>query len=128
MYMKGIGVQKDAKKSFDLILSSAERNYSKAQYLVGKFYLEGSGVAKNLDLGKEWLTRAAKQGNDKAKFKLTTLNAPPIHNIFPGDTQFMQFFSHFLGAGHQCDDLTHNHNEEEEEDAFEFEEEYDEDL
>lgn len=55
----------------------AEAGSESAQYELGMRYLAGNGVEKNEKLGREWLEKAAKQGNPKAVKKLEELGPAP---------------------------------------------------
>ena len=44
----------------------AENGNAYGQYSMGLRYLKGEGVKRNEELGREWLTKAAKQGHDDA--------------------------------------------------------------
>ncbi len=48
----------------------AERGDARAQYLLGKTYLNNQGTAKDLALAIEWFEKAASQGNADAQFAL----------------------------------------------------------
>ncbi len=50
-------------------------NNVRAMYNVGLLYLYGLGVSTDRDEGIKWITRAAEQGFDQAKAKLTELQA-----------------------------------------------------
>jgi hypothetical protein len=57
-------------------LQSATNGLPTAQYQVGMAYLNGEGVETNKGLAVYWLSKAAAQGNEEAKAKLSGLNAP----------------------------------------------------
>ena len=52
---------------------SANKGYDFAQYYLGRMYHEGLGVNKSLYMAREWLNKAAAQGNQKAKDLLAKL-------------------------------------------------------
>ncbi|MDD3577132.1 MAG: tetratricopeptide repeat protein, partial [Halothiobacillus sp.] len=72
-YSEGIGVPRDDRKAADLLEHAATMqvdDYDKnskqyAQYLLGKMYLGGTGVAKNLLNAYKWLLLAS-AGNDRS--------------------------------------------------------------
>ncbi len=51
----------------------AEEGADYAQYDLGIRYLNGDGVEKNVETGKQWLEKAAKNGHSGAKKKLEEL-------------------------------------------------------
>lgn len=46
-YENGLGVEKDARKAFDLYTKSANQNFSGGQYRLGLLYANGTGVIQN---------------------------------------------------------------------------------
>jgi TPR repeat protein len=69
--------QKNEEKQFDYFKKRAEEGSDHAQYELGVRYLAGKGVAADEKLGKEWLTKAAKNGNTPAAKKLAELGVEP---------------------------------------------------
>jgi TPR repeat protein len=63
MYELGIGVQSDAKKSFQYILRSAENGFSEAQYQLALKYRVGYGVLPEVEKVHYWALRAFRQNN-----------------------------------------------------------------
>ena len=63
--------QKDKAASF--YNQSAEQGCLVGTHWIGVFYMEGFGVAKNLDKAEEMLLRAAKMGNGQSNFQLFAL-------------------------------------------------------
>jgi len=55
----------------------AEEGADYAQYDLGIRYLNGDGVEKNAETGKQWLEKAAKNGHSGAKKKLEELKDGP---------------------------------------------------
>lgn len=49
---------------------AAVAGFPVAQYMLGRYYEKGIGVAKDRVLAKEWYEKAAAQGNEKAKKRL----------------------------------------------------------
>ena len=56
-YEKGIGVEKDANKAFELLTKSADKNNQKACFLLGEKYYYGNGVAKDLEKSANYLQK-----------------------------------------------------------------------
>lgn len=52
---------------------SAEQGCLVGTHWMGVFYMEGFGVAMNLDKAEEMLLKAAKMGNGQSNFQLFTL-------------------------------------------------------
>lgn len=61
------------KKRLEFQTKKAEAGADYAQYDLGIRYLNGDGVEKNVDTGKKWLEKAAKNGHSGAKKKLQEL-------------------------------------------------------
>jgi len=57
-------------ESLDLLVKSAQKSDSEAQYKLGAAYSFGNGFPKNDVASVEWLTRAAQQGQNEAQFEL----------------------------------------------------------
>lgn len=55
------------KEAINHLEKAAKDNLPKAQYLLGTMYYEGKGTIKNERLAKEWLEKAAANGNNDAK-------------------------------------------------------------
>lgn len=64
---------KNDEKQFDFFKRRAEEGSDHAQYELGLRYLAGRGVAPDEKQGREWLAKAAKNGNNQAAKKLTEL-------------------------------------------------------
>jgi TPR repeat protein len=56
-YEKGIGVEKDANKAFELLTRSADKNNQTACFLLGEKYYLGNGVSKDLDKSANYLQK-----------------------------------------------------------------------
>lgn len=59
-----------AQNSFKKIKQKAEQGNAKAQFSLGKMYVEGKGVSKDFKKAAYWCKKAAKQGYAKAQFYL----------------------------------------------------------
>ena len=71
LYREGeIDVDKDLNKSFQLLLSAANRGYGKAQSDLGVYYVRGYGTDVNYKEAYKWYLKAAKQKNSKAQYNL----------------------------------------------------------
>ncbi len=62
LYCKGIGVEVDYKRSFDLLSQAANQNLAMAQVFLGELYVDGKGVNASAEKGFEWVQKAARQG------------------------------------------------------------------
>ena len=64
MYQDALSLLKtDLERAFSFALKSADMGYDEAQILVGSMHLHGQGTTKNIDTGKEWLSKAAQSSN-----------------------------------------------------------------
>ncbi|MEZ9847690.1 PEGA domain-containing protein [Vibrio breoganii] len=68
-----IHTQKDI-KAVAWFKKSAEKGNSDAMYNLGRMYQLGRGVDRDMDLALQWMKRAAKSGNLKAKDRLQKMN------------------------------------------------------
>ena len=69
-YLDGKGVAKNPGKAFLLNTESADLGYGDAVLAMGWFYLNGVGVAQDLDQADRWYRRSARQGDPRAMFSL----------------------------------------------------------
>lgn len=46
---------------------AAEQGHDRAQYNIGAFYCNGEGVARDLQKARQWMEKAAANGNANAK-------------------------------------------------------------
>jgi len=67
------GQEMNAEKYAELLTKAAEPNNSFAQYRLGKRYLLGEGLPKDVETAVEWLTASAEQGNQYAQYALGKL-------------------------------------------------------
>ncbi|MCF7923499.1 MAG: sel1 repeat family protein [Candidatus Izimaplasma sp.] len=63
MYEEGIGCDKDLAKAIKLYNDLQKLGNSFAMYKIGRFYLQGKGLKKNLNNGYKWLNKALSKGN-----------------------------------------------------------------
>jgi TPR repeat protein len=66
--------RRDAKeRRIRLEMQDAEKGRASAQYMLGRRYLYGDGIAEDEDLARHWLESAAAQGNPDAQATLLVL-------------------------------------------------------
>jgi len=65
-YYNAIGVEVNKTIAIGYYATSCKNNYAEAQYALGKIYLEGIAVEKNIPLARELLEQASSQGNQQA--------------------------------------------------------------
>jgi len=73
-YNRGYLVEKDNKKSFDL-LKNAANEFDEAQFELAQRYMNAEGTPRNYGNAVKYLTRAAHQGNVKAMAELGNILA-----------------------------------------------------
>ena len=61
LYRKGLGVEKDLKKAFELYMYAAERGHPEDQSNIGYMYLRGDGVDVDYKQAMVWLSKATAQ-------------------------------------------------------------------
>ena len=61
LYRKGLGVEKDLKKAFELYMYAAERGHPEDQSNIGYMYMRGDGVDVDYKQSMVWLEKAAAQ-------------------------------------------------------------------
>ena len=66
-----------SRKLFPMRLKRAEDGSAEGQFDLGKQLLNGEGVPKDEQKGREWLEKAAAQGHAKAKAALQSLPSSP---------------------------------------------------
>ena len=69
-YIKGLGVEKDAKKAIELWEYASNHNDPKAQFNLGYRYLVGKDIAKDRAKGLELLKSASNSGDVRAHRRL----------------------------------------------------------
>lgn len=78
----GTGIPKDAKAGMDLLTKAAEKDYGRAQYMLGLVYGSDMFGSADKEKAKYWLGKAAAKGNKKAAAVLRTLDkAPPPESL-----------------------------------------------
>ena len=61
LYRKGLGVEKDLKKAFELYMYAAERGHAEDQSNIGYMYMRGEGVDVDYKQSMVWLDKATAQ-------------------------------------------------------------------
>ena len=69
-FLTGAGVPKDEEKAFRLNADSASLGYGDAVLAMGWFYLNGTGVQRDLALASKWYKKSARKGDPRAMFSL----------------------------------------------------------
>lgn len=72
-------------ETVQLTHSLAEQGHARAQTMMGNYYADGTGVAKDLSKAFEWYQRAAQQGQKDAQFSLAV-----AHDTGEGTQQDLQ--------------------------------------
>ena len=72
---------KNYTEAFKELKPAAARGNKDAQYAIGYMYFYGRGVTKNKELGKQWIGKAADQGQPQAIRALEQLNKPVVKTI-----------------------------------------------
>jgi TPR repeat protein len=65
-----VDIDKDLDKSFQLLLSAANKGYDVAQSNLGVYYVRGYGTEINYKEAYKWYLKAAKQKNKRAQYNL----------------------------------------------------------
>lgn len=73
LYRKGLGVELNFEKAFELYLYAAERGHPEDQANVGFMYMRGDGVKKDYEKSRFWFEKAAAQNWASAYDKLGLL-------------------------------------------------------
>ena len=73
IYRNGLGVEKSPGIAFEWYKLSAEKDFSKAQTMLGYLYQIGSGTTKNLSRAIYWYEQAAAKRESMAMFNLGVL-------------------------------------------------------
>ena len=71
--LQGIGTPKDQAKGSKAMVLLAAIGYPRAEFELGKAYMEGSWVGKNEEQARVWLERARRNGNSDAERLLKSL-------------------------------------------------------
>jgi TPR repeat protein len=70
MYLKGDGIDKDAKRAIVWFEKAANQGNATAQHNLGFMYLKGEGVEKDAKCAIGWFEKAANQGNARSQYNL----------------------------------------------------------
>ena len=85
---------KDVYRAEKYLTTAAQANNAYAQYALGKLYLSGRDVKRDLDAADYWLTQSARQGNPYAGFLLERMDAgPDLPDVLLAATKLL----HYLG-------------------------------
>lgn len=80
MKVSGKEVPQDIEAGLAMLREAAETHeYFEAQYYLGKMYLDGKYVTKNVPLAKKYLALAAKQGDPDAAALINKIKVEKIH-------------------------------------------------
>jgi len=74
---RGLPLPKDSwnlKAALILYRQSAKQGYNIAQYKLGKIYLAGKGIPRDIVKAKKWISKAAENGNEEAKRLIHIIN------------------------------------------------------
>lgn len=71
-YIYGLGVERCVEKGLSYMKKAAETRAS-AQFCLGYLYIKGEIVPQNIDLGVQWISKAAVAGDERAKKFLTDI-------------------------------------------------------
>lgn len=75
--------KQDYRSAFIRLTPAARAGNPEAQYAVGYMYYTGQGTVQNRDKAKEWIKKAARQGNKNAIAALNKLNNKPVSPYEP---------------------------------------------
>lgn len=70
IYSKGLGVEKDPYKAFNLYLNSAKKGKAEAEYNVACNYQDGKGTEKDEKEAVKWFLKAANDGDVDASYEM----------------------------------------------------------
>lgn len=73
LYLRGVGVVRDAAEAVKLYRQAAEAGLAAAQYALGLLYRDGIGTTRDVGAAYAWLTRAAEAGHHPAAVALRAL-------------------------------------------------------
>lgn len=73
LYLRGLGVQKDAQEAFRLFHAAADRGLVDAQFQVGLMREKGTGVQQNYGEAQHWYALSAARGDSEAETALAGL-------------------------------------------------------
>lgn len=74
MFGKGLGVPPDKGKAMEFHSAAAKEGSILAQYTLGRIYLTGDGVQRDVRTARTWLDVAARHGSKKAARLLSQMN------------------------------------------------------
>ncbi len=69
-FLRGQGVAKDEQRAFVLNAEAAQSGYGDAVLAMGWFYINGIGVARDIERARKWYRDSARRGDTRAMFSL----------------------------------------------------------
>ncbi|CAG8597235.1 5477_t:CDS:2 [Ambispora gerdemannii] len=66
IYTRTNNVEYNREKAFELMSQAALKNHLKAQYFLGNFYYDGTGISSNFEIAFNWYEKAASRGHQGA--------------------------------------------------------------
>ena len=89
---QGIGLKKaDPISAICLYREAAEAGVKSARRAIGRCYMTGTGVEKDVQAGKYWLIRAIKENNDPEAMALLSMNY--FNGVFPPEDNDLKEFA-----------------------------------
>ena len=86
LYFQGNGVDKDSKKSLELLEAASTKDVN-AAFQLSNFYFKGLGIAKNITKGLNLLKLAADKNMFAAQKKLAVIYAQGLYGIEKDDSK-----------------------------------------
>jgi TPR repeat protein len=83
-------LKQDYRSAFIRLTPAARAGNPQAQYAIGYMYYTGQGTVKDRQKAKEWIEKAAKQGNKNAISALTRLQNQAHSPYLPSSNPKMQ--------------------------------------
>jgi len=74
LYRNGDGTKIDEKRALELFTLAADKGLAKAQFNIGAMYANGQGVEQSFATSREWMAKAASQGDENAIKELKRLD------------------------------------------------------
>ena len=94
-YLLGENVPKDSSKAFEFNIEAAQLGYADAILAMGWFYLNGEGVARDIESATKWYRKSARLHEPKAMFSLGQI-AYDEKNY----SEALRWFKRAIKAGH----------------------------
>jgi hypothetical protein len=74
-YYNGVGKRINYTEAFNLLLKAANKQYHRAEFMVGQCYYFGQGVSQDRKIAYTWYSKAVAHGNTSARQMLAKLKA-----------------------------------------------------